>query len=254
MAQARQDIAQICTLIDVDAEDAEDMLADIRALTPAPLTPAITPTENQHAADLIFRHAERGGIEVALNEASLPKLLTDDALFSTLSTSDTDKAARAYYRDCYRTAGGFVLAMQKRANTLLRLGSAIAKTQAKFVQTDRKLDRKPLTMGALAKDLGLNKSTISRSLNNCLIETPHGLKPAIDFFVRPLVPGRSTKTREQALARLALLIKTEDRKHPYADDMLTALLSQTNFTISRRTVAKYRGLLNIPNAFQRRRR
>ncbi len=249
---ASQDINKISDVLNVDREDAEDMLSDIRKLSPAPLKPALALCAVRQIADIIFSPAKNGGIAVALNEAAFPDVLTDDALFSKITTTDTGKSALAYYRDCYRTAGAFVLAMQKRANTLLRLGNEIAGVQSRFVKTGRQIDRKPLTMGGLASELGLNKSTVSRALNNCLIDTPHGLKSATDFFVRPLADGAEDKTRDQALARLSLLIRTEDRKHPHSDEMLAHLLSQTKFKISRRTVAKYRRLLDIPNAFLRR--
>ncbi len=249
---AAQNVDAICDILAVDHEDAQDMLDDIRKLTPAPLMLVADVTSIHQAADLIVRLDGNGAIDVELNEAALPALLTDDALFSSIKTTETDKMALAYYRDCYRSAGTFVLAMQKRANTLLRLGNELANVQARFLKTGKAIDRKPLTMGRLAAKLGLNKSTISRALNNCLIETPHGLIPALDFFVRPLADGAEHKTRQQALARLSTLIKTEDVNHPYSDDVLAGMMSKTSFVISRRTVAKYRKMLNIPNAFARR--
>ena len=249
---ASQDIDKICETIGVDEEDAQDMLADIRNLNPAPLIPTIEAIEIQQVADLVFIPEITDKIRVELNEASLPEILTDDALFSRVKTTHTDNTTLSYYHDCYRTAGAFVLAIQKRANTLLNIGRIIANTQSNFIRSNRSIHRKPLTMRRLAAELGLNKSTVSRALNNCLIETPHGLKPAIDFFVRPLSGHSENKTREEALNRLSTILKTEDQNFPYSDQRLSELLSQTNCVISRRTIAKYRGLLGVPNAFARR--
>jgi RNA polymerase sigma-54 factor len=250
---AAQDIPAICDLCRVDAEDAADMLADIRNLTPSPMARTVEPVSVARAPDLIMR-AQETEIEVALNPAALPDMLTDDALFSTVKTVETDTKALAYYRDCYRTAGAFVIAMQKRANTLLRLGQHMAEVQEKFLRTGRPLDRSPLTMGGLARALGLNKSTVSRALNNCLIDGPRGVLVANDLLVRPLSDEAGEKTRDHVLRRLSLLIKTEDQSAPLSDQDLCNQLARLNLVVSRRTVAKYRGLLDIPNAQQRKRR
>jgi RNA polymerase sigma-54 factor len=249
---ATQDVASICKIINVDHKTAEAMISDIRSLRPSPFSrqPAF---QNLHqAADIIFQMSSGGEITVELNESALPKLLTDDALFSTIKTTEVDETSLAYYRDCYRTAAAHVIAMQKRANTLLRIGNEIVRVQDRFIRTERPLDLKPLTMSGISKNLGVNKSTVSRALNECLIETSNGLISAHKFFVRPLTDSTSLKTREQAFSRLSLLIKTEDSKCPFSDEMLAQQLSAMNLTISRRTVAKYRGILGIPNTFERR--
>lgn len=250
---ATQDIPAICALCEVDAEDAADMLSDIRALTPAPLSPPPDLATEARAPDLIMRPTQ-DGVEVALNPAALPDMLTDDALFSAVKTTETDVEALAYYRDCYRGAGSFVVAMQKRANTLLRLGRHMAEVQEKYLRTGRALDRCPLTMGSLAEALGLNKSTVSRALNNCLIDGPNGVFAATDLLVRPLNDGAGQKTRDHVLRRLSLLIKTEDKGAPLSDQDLCEQLARLNLSVSRRTVAKYRGLMEIPNAQGRRKR
>lgn len=248
---AHQKIPEICTLCGVDDEDAAEMLDDIRLLSPAPLQPVAVGSESVRVPELIFSLDVGGVVSVRLNEAALPQMLTDDALFSVIKTAETDKKAMAYYRDCYRGASGFVLAMQKRANTLLKIGQMIAKTQAKFIKTGRTLDRRPLTMGGLASELGLNKSTISRALSNCLFDTDRGIVHPADCFARPLNEDGADRTREQVLQRLSLLIRTENRIAPLSDEALAQLLASADLKIARRTVAKYRGLLGLQGVYQR---
>lgn len=249
---AKQDLPGICALCGVDEEDARDMLEDIRSLRPAPLTPPPTPEEvSANAPELVF-DLSSGTPAVSLNPEAMPKMLTDDGLFDRLKTVELDEAALSYYRDCYRGAAAFVTAMQKRANTLLRIGQEIAQVQGKFLATGRPLDRAPLTMGGLADTLSLNKSTISRALNACRVATPHGVIPAAKFFVRPLNEDSGGRTREQALRRLTTLIRAEDKTAPYSDEQLAELMGRARFAISRRTVAKYRGLIGAPGKNGRR--
>ena len=250
---AKQDLESICSLCEVDRDDAVEMLDDIRLLSPTPLQPVATLSETSRAPELIFDLEACGDVVVRLNELSLPQMLTDDAMFSAVKACETDQHAMAYYRDCYRGAAGFVVAMQKRANTLLRVGQAIARSQEKFIRTGRVLDKRPLTMGGLASELGLNKSTVSRALSNCLIETKRGILSPGDCLARPLNEESSGRTREQVLQRLSLLIRTERKSAPHSDEELARQLANANLKVSRRTVAKYRGLLEIKGAYQRRR-
>ncbi len=249
---ARQDVPAICALCDADPEDALDMLADIRSLTPAPLSRLMPPPAPATGPDLFFDACDRGEIRVSLNPDVLPAVLTDDPLFSRITTAETDAGARAYYRDCHRSAGAFVLALQKRANTLLRIGRHIAGMQHRFLRTGRLLDRVPLTMETTAAALKLHKSTVSRAMAGCTIRTAHGTLPAAHFLVRPLNTTTAGKTRDQALRRLDLMIRTEDKARPLTDEALAALMRRANFAVSRRTVVKYRALLGQPGSSARR--
>ena len=57
---------------------------------------------------------------------------------------------------------------------------------------------------------------------------------------------------EQLKAKLKEFVSVEDRKKPWSDEQLAGLLQDAGMPISRRTVAKYRQLLNIPVARLRR--
>jgi RNA polymerase sigma-54 factor len=250
---AKRDIDAICALCSVDREDAVEMLAEIRALRPAPLTPQAPAVVAAQEPELTFIPCPDGSTRVALNPAAFPAILADDGLFDRVRRVEPDPAALRYYRDCYRGAAAFVIALQRRANTLLRTGEQIALMQTKYLQTGRRLHRSPLTTATLAQALGLNKSTVSRAMNNCRIATRHGVLPASAFLVRPISGTTGQRTRDDALHRLSVLIRAEDHRQPYSDDQLAELLVKANLVISRRTVAKYRGILGVPGMNQRRR-
>ena len=82
--------------------------------------------------------------------------------------------------------------------------------------------------------------------------TDKGTFPAQQFLARGLAPDQQGgKTRDQALRRLSLLIKTEDQNQPNSDEQLKHQLETAGFKLSRRTVAKYRKMLAIPGAHAR---
>lgn len=248
---ARQDIDAICAACEVDREDAVEMLDDIRALNPAPLVRQSAVEPQPSAPELLFTTSDGDTCTASLNESALPQILTDDALFSATMAAETDARAQSYYRDCYRGAASMVRAMQKRANTLLAAGQAIADHQHKYIRTGRARDKLPLTMAQLAHRIGVNKSTISRALSNCRIGTDLGVLPAGHFLARPVSDEAPDRTRDHVLNRLRLLVETEDPRRPLSDEALARQLVKARLPISRRTVAKYRQFLDIPGAYSR---
>lgn len=74
---------------------------------------------------------------------------------------------------------------------------------------------------------------------------------AISCFVRRINEDASAATHVQALERIRKLISTEKLGAARSDEQLTFILSRSGMPISRRTVAKYRGLLGIPPASAR---
>ena len=48
------------------------------------------------------------------------------------------------------------------------------------------------------------------------------------------------------------LVENEDKKIPFSDEELSEKMGEKGYHIARRTVAKYRGQLNIPTAKLRR--
>jgi RNA polymerase sigma-54 factor len=52
--------------------------------------------------------------------------------------------------------------------------------------------------------------------------------------------------------KLKAIISTEDKKNPLNDDEIVAKLKDQGIELARRTVAKYRKILNIATARQRR--
>jgi RNA polymerase sigma-54 factor len=60
-----------------------------------------------------------------------------------------------------------------------------------------------------------------------------------------------TPSWDSVRARVKEIIDHEDRSKPLNDDQIAAILEKENVEVSRRTIAKYRQLLNIPAARQR---
>jgi RNA polymerase sigma-54 factor len=101
----------------------------------------------------------------------------------------------------------------------------------------------------IAEKTGLDISTISRVANSKFVQTEFGSFRLKYFFSESL----STESGEEVSTLevkniLQQIIDGEDKRNPYSDDTLTELLKNKGYNIARRTVAKYRELLNVPVA------
>jgi RNA polymerase sigma-54 factor len=98
---------------------------------------------------------------------------------------------------------------------------------------------------------GRDMSVISRATNGKYVATRGGLYPLKMFFnERP--KEDSDVSSHQILEALKSMIDAEDKRHPLSDDALADMLNARGFDIARRTVAKYREQINIPNSRGRR--
>lgn len=97
---------------------------------------------------------------------------------------------------------------------------------------------KSLTLSHVASRAGVSVSTVSRVVSRKHAKTPRGVYPLRSFFVRESKEGLST---EEVLRNLKELLEKEGRGK--SDRELSHMLSQRGIKVSRRTVTKYRRIL-----------
>ena len=138
--------------------------------------------------------------------------------------------------------------IERRHRTLRLIGELLIEKQHRYFKG---LENTPTPLRAtqIAKFVGLSTSTITRALSNKYISTPRGLFP-LNYFTSAstLNTTHHTQTIEEALIKE---VEKEDPQNPYSDVQLAQRLANRGIQISRRTVAKYRKNLQIPNTFCR---
>jgi len=111
----------------------------------------------------------------------------------------------------------------------------------------------PLKMQQIADKVGVHVTTVSRAVDDKWIQTPRGIFPLKRFFA-----GGTTTADGEEMAwdtvriQLRDVIDKEDKQHPLSDDDLVAELGKRGITVARRTVTKYRKLMQIPSSRERR--
>ena len=171
---------------------------------------------------------------------------------STEDNAHADKATRQYLRNKLNAAQWFVSAIKQRESTMLKVVRAIVKLQYDyFREGDIKLI-KPMILKNVAEMVGVDISTVSRITCNKYVSTPFGTLLLKDIFTEGII-NQQGETISNRVIQTAIeeVIETEDKQKPYTDQQLVSILSQKGFSIARRTVAKYRELLQIPVAQMR---
>ena len=107
-------------------------------------------------------------------------------------------------------------------------------------------------MKVVADRLGVHESTIARAVANKYIDTPRGLFPLRFFFTNALTMDSGAEIATNNVRDLIKdLIDNENKKKPLSDQAISNLMKEKGVHCARRTVAKYRGHMNLGTTQQR---
>ena len=200
--------------------------------------------------DVIIESSEdEGRYSVRLADSGLPYLRINDYYAKMTKDDRVGEKTRKFLQNSMRSAQWIIDAIEQRKNTLLKVTRAIVKYQTDFFEKGQ-LYLRPLPMSKVADDVGVHLATVSRAVSGKYVQCPWGILPLRKFFSGGIedVNGQ-THSWEAVRAKLQQIIDQEDKAKPLNDDEICDLLLKGGITkLARRTVAKYRKLLNIPAA------
>lgn len=200
-----------------------------------------------------------GELQLSLNEEHVPELrinrsyleLLDNYKERTTSREKRDVVSFVKYK--LTAAKGFIDAIQQRNNTLMLTMSAIVQLQKEFFLTGDESKRRPMILKDVADVTGLDVSTISRVSNAKYVQCWFGIYALKDFFSGSMQTTEGDEVSTDELKSvLRELIEHENKQQPLTDDELVNAMQAKGFKIARRTIAKYRQMLDIPVARLRR--
>lgn len=254
---AKADFAELTRRCGIDAEDLQDMVAELRRLDPRPARTfgaegeplAVIPDVIVHAAP------DGAGWRVELNAGTLPRVLVDRSYHAEVAGhGGLDRHAKEYMGERLQAAGWLAKALDQRAKTVLKVASAIFTRQRPFLERGVQALR-PLVLRDIAERTGLHESTVSRATAEKYASTPHGTFPLKFFFTASIQAsgGQEAHSAEVIRQQIRRLIEREDPRDVLSDDQIVAELRRRGAVIARRTVAKYREALGIASSVERRR-
>ena len=225
-------------------------LSLLKSLNPRPGSNHNPQQADYIVPDVILTKVE-GVWKVSLNPESHPKLRVATQYSNVLTSGPSED--KEYVKEKLQEARWFMRSLESRHDTLLKVATAIVQVQVGFFDHGPEA-MKPLVLKDLAEKLDYHESTISRATNQKYIYTPRGIFELKYFFssqVSTATGGEASSTAIKAM--IQTLVSGENPQKPLSDNKLTGMLQEKGILVARRTVAKYREMLNIPASSSRKR-
>ncbi|WP_218689302.1 RNA polymerase sigma-54 factor [Psychrobacter sp. BF1] len=233
-----------------ESYDIPDVLVTpLRRDVPAANVSASSNNTNQQSDSSQNNSAIIEGWHVRLNPDTLPKLRVNREYANLVKRGD-ESPENQYLRDNLIDARLFIRSIEERNQNLLKVSTSIIYRQQAFLQYGAKA-MQPLILKAIAEEVDLHESTVSRLTTSKTILTPQGLFSLKYFFSSHVSSSDGDVSSTAISAMIKQMITDEDMKKPLSDSRLQACLHEEGIDIARRTVAKYREALGIGSSTQR---
>jgi len=224
----------------------ERVVAEIKLLNPRPSSDFSADDVGYITPDVVISKVD-SSFEIKVRNEYFPGLMISEYYARMVKSKTEDKNTKQFIRQKILSAMGLIQAIQLRKVTLRQLSEQILALQYDFFESGVR-GLKPLRMKEVAKNLKVHLSTISRIIANKYIQTPHGLFPAKFFFLS------TTETAEgnfysmpNIQSTLKEIIEKENKNKPLRDLEIGKALAEKQLKVSRRTISKYRQVMNIPS-------
>ena len=188
---------------------------------------------------------------ILINDRLINKYQISQDYLDAAMNSNSSKEEKTFLKNHISDAQNILDTLNYRSNTLKDVIEQILLVQGDFLSSKSEF-LNPLKLEDIANKIDKDISSVSRVVKNKYIDTPIGLISLKSLFSNALTKksGKIASTNELKKVMLEI-IDTEDKKSPLSDSDIVEKLNEKDFLVARRTVAKYRKLLDIKNINQR---
>lgn len=257
---AKRHYERLVARLGVSEQEFRDAVQEIQHLSPKPGN--LYSEDSTEAApyiipDFILDYHD-GRFDLSLNSYNIPELKINRQYMEVIRNmmgvpeskmSEQDKQAIQFVKSKIDSAKWFMSAIKQRHDTLLRTMQTILDYQKEYFKEGDRSKLRPMILKDIADRTGLDVSTISRVVNSKYVQTSFGIILLKSLFSEAM----QTKSGEEVSSYeikniLQECVAGEDKRHPLTDEELMNILTDKGYCIARRTVAKYREMLDIPVA------
>ncbi len=234
-----------------DLETIKEAIETLKHLNPKPGSQFQTDNVQYVVPDIIIELNEDNEYDIRLVDDWTPNVYISRRYIELYQDKGSDPKAREFLKSKIQAARWLIEAIEQRRDTLMKVTRAIIKHQRAFL--DRGPEHiEPLKMQQIADQVSVHVTTVSRAVDDKWVQTPRGIFSLKRFFGG----GKQTASGEEVAyeaikQKLQELIDNEDKSVPWSDEDLVAKLNECGYPVARRTVTKYRKMLDIPSSRQR---
>lgn len=163
-----------------------------------------------------------------------------------------DKEILDYIRKARRDFTDLASALAYRHHSIEQVVACLMDRQKDYFLHHRSL--RPLRQKDIAADTQLSTATVSRVCRHRYVLFEGRIYPLQSFLATAYPSDTEGSVSDKVIMeKIAALIASEDKSHPYSDQDLSECLALSDrISVARRTVTKLRQKLNIPNSRIRR--
>jgi RNA polymerase sigma-54 factor len=234
-----------------DLNTIKEAIEALKHLNPKPGAQFTTDNVPYVVPDIAVERNENDEYTVRLLDDWMPSIYISRKYMELYRDKAADPKAKEYLKRKIQAAQWLIESIEQRRNTLEKVTKAIIQHQREFLDKGPEHIR-PLKMQQIADQVKVHVTTVSRAVDDKWVQTPRGVFPLKRFFGG----GTHTTTGEevawdQIKKKLEEIIEHEDKSNPLSDEELVNKLNEAGLPVARRTVTKYRKMLNIPSSRQR---
>ena len=263
----KHNLSAIAKMLDAPIEQVVEAQKIIHELEPKP-GKIFTESDTQYIAPDIYVIKVGNDYVIQMNDDGIPRLRISSYYKNIVkkemavnaankaegSTTGAQNEAKEYVHEKLRAAMWLIKSIQNRQKTIHKVTEAILSRQREFFEKGAQF-LKPMVLKDIAADVGMHESTISRVTTNKYMHTPVGTFELKYFFNSSInsSDGGDSVASSAVKEKIKQLVAKEDLKKPFSDQQIVEILQRDNIDIARRTVAKYREMLNILPSSKRKR-
>ncbi|MHC5036568.1 MAG: RNA polymerase factor sigma-54 [Planctomycetota bacterium] len=243
-------LPRVAKAVGLPLEEVKRLVAQISILNPRPGALYSNESPQYIIPDIIVEMID-GEYIIRLEDRYVPSLRISGMYRKLLRDKSNDSATREFIKKKIESARWLIESIEQRQNTLYRVACEIFQVQRPFL--DHGITKlRPLKMQTVADALSIHVSTVSRAIAEKYAQTHRGIYPLKFFF-----SGGTTNADGKDLSRVSVKVKVkdivdhEDKSRPLSDEEIADQLKKVGLNVARRTVTKYRKMLNIPSSRQR---
>ena len=241
----KRNIKVISRALKASVDDIISAINIIKSLEPRPGRQYSDDTPQYITPD-IYVYKMDNDFVIVLNDDGMPKLRVNPFYKKSIAAKNKlPGEAESYIQDKLRSAAWLIKSIHQRQKTIYKVMESILHYQREFFEKGI-ANLKPMVLRDVAQDIGMHESTISRVTTNKYAYTPQGIFELKYFFnssIQRLHGGAIASVSVQE--KIKQIIAGENPKKPYSDDKIAKILKESQINIARRTVAKYREMLNV---------
>ena len=249
---AKGEIRKLCKITGLNENNLSIEIKNIKKLNPKPAEEFSDYDFRIEPPDVMITCIDKGW-KVELNKSTLPTLFVQEDFAEEVKSNNKTDNDKKFVNDSINSARRLLRAVEQRNSTTLKIAVEILKKQKSFFKNGPG-HLKPLVLRDVAEAVNMHESTVSRVTRSKLLQTPWGIFQMKDFFSSSLgETDKETHAAKTVRTILKEIVNDEKDLKPFSDEQMSKIFKEKGVNVARRTVAKYREMLNIPSSAERKR-